>query len=362
METPIEGIIIELRPRLRSVNFFINLKKEVDPRSFKINLFPKRFELVSGKIVIPVNCPSNDEFLENSLSCLTFGESYIYFRSNLGTVDKKLGSVNGEFLKTFSQSAGMRSQMNLSPELQYKIQCVNCQQNFNEQIKFNRILPLPSNHIDPSEWFCHKHVNDKNPVNNLNPKPKDLFYSSCYFHINEENFKNVVVKSRSIVCKRCFFWIGHKTENYIKSWFHNIQFVSENKIEHSSPTRDVFLTISDIIEQSFLGCGKILFEQYSSKRNDYLFLWVLEKNLQIFYGDGFTDLKQHSVYKVLYKFENDIDIVNQWMNDNSVFCVNVSKQMMVDALKNLNKYHNLLPDSFSKSNGLYISYLLIPDE
>ncbi|XP_044758216.1 uncharacterized protein LOC123316286 [Coccinella septempunctata] len=362
MDSPMDNIIIELRPRLSSVNFFINLRKGTDPQSYKINLFSRKFDFVSESQVFSVKCPSDYLFLENSLSCLTYGSNYIYFRCNLDTIDKKLGSCNGEFLKSLSSSVSKKSVIKLLPESQYKIQCVNCQQNFNDCIKFERILPLPSNHIDPSEWFCHKHENENKTLTCLNPKLGDLFYSSCYFHIHQDNLKNVVVKSKNIVCKRCLLWLGLNTENYVKSWFHNIQFVSGNKAEYSTPTKDVFLTISDIVEQNFLGCAKILFEQCSPKGNDYLFVWILEKNLKIFFGNALTDLEEHSVYKVLYQFENDAETVNRWMNDNGVFCVTVSKQMMVDALKNLNKYHKLLPESFSKSNGLYISYLLIPDD
>lgn len=361
MEAPIDSIIIELRPRLSSVNFFINLKEGINSQSFNVNLLSNKFNLINSGEVFSVNCPITYEFLENSLSCLTFGNSYIYFRCNLNPIDKKFGRFNGEFIKSFTTSVSKKSEVNLSRELHYKIGCANCQQSLNDDIKFERILPLPSNHIDPSEWFCHQHDHDETPVNILDPKPGDLFYSNCYFHIHEKNLENIVVKSKTIVCKRCLLWLGLKTEGYIKSWFHNIQFDNGNKIECSSTNRDVFLTVADVVEQNYFGCGKILFEQYSPKGNDYLFIWILEKNLQIFCGDGSTDLEQHSVYKVLYKFENDIKTVKQWLNDSDVFCVPVSKQMMVDALKNLNKYQKLLPESFSKSNGLYISYFLILD-
>ncbi|KAK9885953.1 hypothetical protein WA026_013829 [Henosepilachna vigintioctopunctata] len=362
METPLDKIFIELRPRVRTGNVFIKMKHNINPNNYRINLKSKGFELINGLIIIAVNFPGNYLLVENSLSSLSFGPDYIYFHFNLHTFNKVLGSIKTEFVETPSMPLVRKQKIKLLPDISYKLHCVNCLQTLNESINFKRILPLPSSHIDPSEWFCHKHDNDKALIS-FSPSITELFFNSCYFHINENNLENITIKSKFIACKRCLFWLGLKSEHHFKSWFHNIKFISNDKNECSSAKDDILLTISEIVNQSFLGSVKILFEcQCSENQTNYLFLWILDKNLTILLGDNETDLKEHTAYKILYNFVNDKEIVKKWIDDCYTSCIVVSKLMMVCILKQLNEYHKSLPESFSTSNGLKISYLLISEE
>lgn len=351
--------ILEIRSRLRSVNAFIHLNETGKP---EIVLDEDSIKIVIGEEVAKISC-KDIKILPHSLSSVQIADNYLTFR--FGTDNNPFENAGGfetELLQnTVSSMESLSNKPLLSKGIKYVISCINCGRSLTEPLQFDRILPLPSDGTDPSEWFCHNH-GGKNEFN-LDPKLTDIFYTHCLVHINASNIKNVNSTDKVLVCKFCLNWLGIKhNKNTVRFWHNTVKFTNNDTAISTFSLPDVFQSIKSSLNHTLHNSIKLIITcQSTSNTLDIILLWILEKNLRILFDDS-SSAKISEVAKVLFKFVEDTDkMFLQWHNDTLVDTISISKPMMTELLRHLYKYNKILPKEFSKSNEFFVSYLFLYD-
>ncbi|CAG9761652.1 unnamed protein product [Ceutorhynchus assimilis] len=306
------------------------------------------------KITIPFVVRENDKLFarlekEGILKCT----KHVFFTST----DDSFGSFKTELLKSHLPNNPLARPCEIAKDLAYMIQCKNCSRNLvDTKIKFQKILPLPDN-PDSSDWFCHGHNSNDFC---LEPQKNDLFYGNCFVHLYKNCLSNFLTKNDVLVCKFCFNWLGVVEQSATKLWFNTVKFVDDELgVVESTGLSDVCVLIKNLFRnQLFNSLKTILRFKLDDGNVNYLFLWVLEKQLKVVFND-----EEKNVAKILFKFfEDDSDeIFVQWHNDYRVEVTDISKVMMVEILKHLHENNGVFPKEFSISNDFLVSYLFMYD-
>ena len=351
---PYKNYVIEVRPRLRSANVHIILKECAKNIQIVLN---KQDILITGdnfSFVLPVR---GFEAVTHSLSNLYIDKNSVSFRFSTNG-DNNLGTFKAEILQNENTLETTSSKVFLKSDVEYRIVCLNCRQLISKSISFTRVLPLPSDRVEPSDWFCHK---DKPSVLNLTPRKCDAYYSVCYVHLNRENISGVLETSSSIICKTCLAWLGtFLSRNSCQLWYNTVGFQDFENLYMTNPLEDIYLSLKDVLSQSFLNSTRIVLQYQKSKnKSDFILLWVLEKRLNVLSDAISINGDDCFVAKVLFQFHDgdDDSIVHEWINNVTTPTINISKPMMVEFLKHLYVMHELLPKHCNISNNFFISYV-----
>ncbi|GJQ79703.1 hypothetical protein Trydic_g5850 [Trypoxylus dichotomus] len=322
------------------INVLVNLKRQLKTPQISLSCDSV---FITEDIVTKIPCKEL-RIVYNSLNNVQVTDKFVSFR--FATSNDGFGSFKSEILQLNHDNDKITSNFNFANDSKLRIQCGNCTAIFCEST-FKRILPLPSEHSEPSDWFCHNHHGNDSSMNKslLDPSENDFFYSLCYCHLNSKAVTGFIRSATNLVCKRCLAWIGVVlNENCFKIWFNTIQISHNSKIYKTSALDDAYLTIRNILKDSLLSSARIILHcQVGKEKLDYLMIELY-------------------VAKVLFKFQSGPNvIVNQWINDVSVSSVEISKLMMIEVLKHLYAMNKLLPKEWSSSNDFYISYLPLYD-
>ncbi|XP_055620847.1 uncharacterized protein LOC129765045 [Toxorhynchites rutilus septentrionalis] len=251
----VERILIELRPRLQSANFFVCFSRGfAEIKSTKIDL---------GSDRIIISTENDDESYEiklgdyfklhtQTLSSLMIKKNYICFRIN--TNENKFHSEVLE-INDYRACNEFKIECGLQTGVSYTLVCSNCGSHLrDEPVTFRRILELPSDHMDSNEWYCHRHPHTANGVssneecsskpphpNKFAPAETDLFYAPFYALLAKTHLDRVHLKAeRFLYCKRCLQFLGMmKRSGCAKLWYENLRFLQRdddesNKIQTNS--------------------------------------------------------------------------------------------------------------------------------
>ncbi|XP_053684592.1 uncharacterized protein LOC128734419 [Sabethes cyaneus] len=432
----IERVLIELRPRLQSANFFICFSRRfAEIKSTKIDLSSDRIIIVTENNAESYEIRLDDYFKlhTQTLSSLLIKNNYICFRLN--TNENKFHSEVLE-INEYNGCTDMKLECNLEQGSSYNILCSNCGSFLREEaVSFKRVLELPSDHMDSNDWYCHQHphtrVDDlvhtngecssaKMPhPNHFNPSEDDVFFGPFYVLLDKKHFQRIHLKAeRFLYCKRCLQYLGiMKRSGCVKLWHENLQFQTQaNVSDETKPTRMCLFrndqplenfqylvrkTVNDFNFISHLGLPpifKILFEMRRPGLNGevfYLLMQIMDANLNIFkirkstdldtdkhleYGDEAQDrdsddednditvikknhrdinLVRHRTMKLMYRYEkyDQQPIVNFWLQDSNVVCVEISEQMFRVAVKYLDSNSDYVPECYRHNLGFSLSYL-----
>lgn len=321
----IERVLIELRPRLQSANFFICFSRRfAEIKSTKIDLGPDR---------ITISTENNDERYEirlgdyfklhtQTLSSLLIKNNYICFRIN--TNENKFHSEVLE-IHEYNECTNLKLESGLQTGVSYRIICSNCRSPLREEaISFKRILELPSDHMDSNEWYCHRHPHggeDATPTsgecssssskapnpNKLAPAETDLFFGPFYALLDKMHLERVHLRAeRFLYCKRCLQYLGTmKRSGCAKLWYENLRFLQQKedqptetppnplglfRTDQSLPNFQYLVrkTVNDYNFISHLGLPpifKIILEMRRPGRDGevfYLLMQIMDVNLNVF--------------------------------------------------------------------------------
>lgn len=349
-------LVIEIRPKLQSVNVFISLQKPLVNPIVKLN--ENNFQFCIGDDIYTVNC-KDLKLKTGSLTSLRVDSNFLSFRCATETTERNQGSFNQEVLQNVSES--MKPSV-LPPVLTNSscvMKCGNCDKIISKvNTKFNRVLPLPSENSDPSDWFCHGHGSSQKV--NLDPGSFDAFTSCCYVHLNKGNLVHVRINSKMMVCDYCLNWLGlNLNDNSVRLWFNTVKFLQNQSEVFTNPLTDVFISINELFRNVFFGTMKVIFScQITESVNNYILIWILEKQLNIFYDH--SKLENHNVAKVLFKFiEGSDPLLKSWESDQLTQSIQISKPMAIAILHHLHKFNKVFPPEFRNSNSMNVSYLFM---
>ncbi|XP_075987654.1 uncharacterized protein LOC142984135 [Anticarsia gemmatalis] len=415
----IKNIFIELRSRLRSCNVFIttgvdftkncNLKISIQANCIVLNYYKddysnRRDSLSSIESLS--DCSDDDcdvscvipirefcQIIPNSMSCLKIDKSTISFRiltepKNGGNFYKELLSTNN--LDTTTKANVWKLNVNVGEEL--KITCANCSNVVSGcNVKFDRVLELPTANLDMSEWFCHGHGHghshsDSSQIEPIDIKQNktDFLYRLTFFVVNNtilaEKTNKFNSKREVYHCNRCLAWLGLKNKDTVKLFNSEVKIYqndTEKTVFAAKPlqnihTNDFIYTIESMTREFNLGFQytvmcKILLEcTISASKKQYLLIWVMDKELQVLRNNcekilsDKIELQSSFVTKILYKVEFCInEEVESWLSDPTVVSTDISKGMFSNGLAHLQKMSMKVPESFRNTNGYCVSYLKV---
>ncbi|XP_013134394.1 PREDICTED: uncharacterized protein LOC106100178 [Papilio polytes] len=402
----IKNIFIELRSRLRSCNVYIttsidlnkncNLKINIQSNCIVLNYYNDSSRRDSLSSIESLSDYSDDEFddssiivigefchiIPNSMSCLKIDKNTISFRV---LTQPKNGNFYSEFLSTNLTNSLKINELKINVKAEYdmKIICANCSNVISvEAVKFDRILELPSENIDMSEWFCHGHGHGNTEPIVLKQNKNDFLYRLTYFVIKSnllsEKTNKFNLKRDVYHCNRCLAWLGLKKKDTVKLFNSEIK-IQQNSTDnyvfsHNNPTNisvdDFIYTIECMTKESNLGlqyavmCKIVLECSLSSTNKQYLLIWVMDKELQVLRNNEVVNdkvtLNSSFLTKILYKVELCLnEEVESWLSDPTVVSTDISKSMFYKGIEHLNTTSQKVPEAFRSSNGYSISYLKV---
>jgi len=354
-------VFIELRPKLKSANVFVTLAED----SFsdkKVVLNENNFKVVlNGDESFSVSF-TGFKGIPDTLALLNQTAKSICFR--FFTSSNGIG-FKSEILQNKTLPNKYENIELLKKDVEYVIECGNCKRSLvRDGVRFQRILPLPEN-TESNDWFCHGHGLDESLSDLMEPKQKDLFYTHCFFLINKDLVCNVGQKNDVLVCKFCFNWLGRVSgKKSRKFWFNTVNFTNQSVTVKTEGLSDVFRTLRSMLDTCLFGGLKtILHYKTCGGQNNYLLLWILEKQLEVVLNT-LKENRKLDVAKTFFKFVSDDndEVVRKWKTDNNIDVVDVSKSMMTDVLKHLYENHRVLSNEFATSNEFLVSYLFMYDD
>lgn len=384
----IENILIEHFPRLKCANFFILFNENFDDvsSSVRVHLRPTEIfvqfdnnrsttiDLVSLAVRIQIN----------SLSLLIVKNNLISFRINIAS------SFREEILPVNPVvEAGSLKQLNLNvnADTQFAVICDNCGGPLSGFLCFRRILELPSEHMDSSDWFCHKPETTSSngqqqnfSINHLTPAENDLLYGNFFALFHRTHIINIQINAqqRMVHCRRCLNHIGESVSEFaLKLWNGNIKInknIDDDKTldrlftDSQSQYRN-FLVIVDRISYDYQMLGrqtlKLLFEACSSKGTMYLFIQTMARNLEIYQmdrhleNDNRATMSRVDGIKCLFLCEENTEptLVEFWQKDINVVSTQISLGMLEATVEHLHRLSKYVPEQFRMNNGFCLSYL-----
>uniref|UniRef100_A0A2M3Z2G6 E3 ubiquitin-protein ligase E3D n=1 Tax=Anopheles braziliensis TaxID=58242 RepID=A0A2M3Z2G6_9DIPT len=246
----IERVLIELRPRLQSANFFISFRRkfaEID--STTIDLAHDRLTIGAKGEHEKYEIRVGDFFKlhTQTLSSLVIKNQYLCFRVN--TNESDFGSELLGFQHDGSTPIAddlSRLLCNIESGKRYRLLCNNCRgpmDDATEGILFNRVLELPSEQMDSDDWFCHRHDHQHQQgepqgseqlphesgdyKSKLEPQRNDLLFGSFYALLHRSVLPRIHIRNnRFLYCKRCLQYLGttRKNSSSVKLWYEHIRF------------------------------------------------------------------------------------------------------------------------------------------
>lgn len=367
-----DSVTLEVRPRLRSLNAYISLEKNIDSTAIKVKLLEDTIEIqIEDKIYKLPLC--NIKLLPSSLSSLGITNRWISFRiqtqpsSLYGTFQTEIINTENELL---SSAVYTPHTVKLPPKnVDCKLLCDCCKNEITKNVNFKRILPMPSSDCDPQEWFCCKHDGD-DPFS-LDPKESDLFYSTNYLILNKHVFQeNLKLRNSLVHCNRCLSILGSsnvKEPNNLKIWnccieYQMLENTSDVNIKGSlSPLEDFLSTIKQIAD---LTAGEKLFlEAQDAKSTHYIVLRPMEAKLNIFtenkisQNDQILNLESSFVVKVLYKY-GESEKPSKSDDSDTKFC-ELAVPSILAGMDHLVTSSVRFPPAYRRAEDFYIGYLYL---
>lgn len=399
----ISNVLIEHLPRLKCANFFILFSRTfADISSVRVHLRPTEisinFDNYRSTIIDLATLSVHIKI--DSLSLLIAKNNLISFRINIAS------GFREEILSAPADDIRLKSiHLNVQPNEPFHVICGNCSGPLSDLLSYRRILELPSENMDASDWFCHKHdaddsshqhqcngqapstISDFKSLASLISNDGDLLFGNHFALFNASRFTNIHVNSshKQTHCRRCLHHIGVTVNNNktLKLWNNNIKVrkptdnvePSQYLFSDSASIFGAFLTIINRITYDFQMLGrqsiKLLFDAQSANgTTTFLFVQTMARNLELYQmlsnERNMNDANRTQVtmnridgIKCLFLCEEytDTAFVNYWQQDINVITTTISIQMLECVVERLQTVSRYVPEQFRSNNGFALSYL-----
>ncbi|KAH0534711.1 hypothetical protein KQX54_007194 [Cotesia glomerata] len=281
-----ESLTIELRPQLRSGYVYVQLKPnrqissinichegdsmtaKIDEKELKLNLLP-----------IEVN---------SSVTSLQFLDQWIIFRIQLS----QSTLYDSSDLKNNKKTEVLTTGIDLPPaQKSFELTCTGCKNSITKnEVLFERVLSLPSEECEPSEWFCCSH--------------------------SVVDYKNILLTDyNEVTCNRCLSVLGAvNNDGSFRIWSHSLQFASSEDLgasagQKKSPLIDFKLALKEFVKKGNL-YEEIHFFASEQEKKVSLLIKIMDKNLLMLTQSSVESsvevmLDERCVIKVLYKVLDD---------------------------------------------------------
>lgn len=386
----IRSLVVEHRQRLQAGYCFIGFNSSLDKHKTKVSLKTTEFTIKIDDEEYTVNTKAFFEMNMNSFHGLVGKDTFISFR--FITASPK--QFDAELLKV-DDTACKFQRINLSldgdggPVQEATIKCSNCESSITKDktMSVKRVLELPSSNLDVSEWFCHRHGDEKlfdDSQNNdeppsstcfdektqqFQPRANDIFYGPFCLLINSQvlNVACFREKRKQLYCKRCLQLVGVNNGSSIKFWCDSVKF-NDRLLFSAASSIDLIKVVirNHLASEAFVSpIVKLIFECTlpSEDKKVHLLIQVMEKNLQLLRLnlENFEFVQQSAV-KVMYlklnnTCEDDKNTLTYWQKEIGVSNYEMSFKMFHAFCEYLQAQSDLIPDYFRSNNGFQLSYI-----
>ena len=366
-----EHVTLELRPRLQSCNAFIIFRPGTDLTEFRVILNKDSITLKNRMKFYNLRLP-NIKMVADSLSSLNIhpADDSVSFRLQTEPSDSLRGSFGTELLETSDVQkekclASAPSSIELPiTNVDLTFSCAHCWNVITKIMNFQKVLPLPSSHCDPGEWFCCKHTND-DISKLLEPKITDYFYSAYYSVLNKDNFiESLKIEGDAVLCDKCQEVIGVvQSKDSLKLWNCCIdQHASGYSVKRAEPLDDFKAIVLSCLDDMTIG-NEILLESFDRGTTKSLHLRVMEKCLSILVEpiDAFVSndlyLETKKVMSVLSDYEEGSK-TRRYKLRNAKYC-RIAEKVLLAGVEYLKNTGRRFPSYFAKSIRYPPAYIFL---
>lgn len=393
----IQNFSIEFLKRLQAGNCFIKFNETLGQNETKVLL-------KANQIIVKIDEESHtidtsDFFAINvkSFYNLLVKDNFISFRFIIAD-EKKFDSeviTNGPSSNAIKFQ---RLEVNVPLKEPVIITCSNCESSLTKKdVHFRRILELPSSNMAISDWFCHRHDNEKifqesaegdvqesstaqcfnEETQIFEPKSSDAFYGPFHILLNIEILDlSRFRQNKSFHCKRCLQLIckrNGKGNAALHFWWENVKFngqlMYKDILEPVDLVRRIIANHIACDSLSFLSpIIKIIFESSipSTGQKINLLLQVMDTNLKLLKlnKDTFKLVELTSI-KVMYLIldkvgdADDERTLKYWQKDINTMTFEFSFKMFTIFTDYLASQSEIIPQIYRYNNSFQLSYIEI---
>lgn len=388
VQIKIKSFVIEYRQRIQAGNCFISFSNTLDKHQTKVSL--KALEIVI-QLDDDTHTIETKKFFDiniKSFHSLLVKDSFMSFRfitANEKQFDAEVLKVNG--------TSGKFQRINLNfddnkDEENVVITCSNCDSllTVEKQVTLKRVLELPSSNCDISDWFCHRHGDEKlfdvdhnhddscfnETTQQFQPKISDVFYGPFCLLMNSQLFdmNRLRQKRKLLHCKRCLQLMGEiGSATITKFWWESLKIDGKSFFNVASPMNLIKGVIKNHLSCDSLGfitpIVKIIFESSlpADDQKVHILIQVMDRNLQLLKLNlDDLELEERRSIKVMYLKLNqnnadDERMLKYWQKDINIETFDLSIKMFHVLSEYLNSQSELIPEDYRTNNCFQLSYI-----
>lgn len=382
-----KSFVVEYRPRIKSGNAFIKFNNPLDKHSTKISLKPSGITVLVDGDEHNINTEEFFDINIKSFHSLMVKDNFLSFRF-LTADDRQFSSEIIQPQQENSKTHQLKLNVNCENQSEVKVNvaCSNCTSTLtiHEQIALKRVLELPSTNLNVSDWFCHRHENEKlfpeadgsNQIfheesHTFQPKINDLFYAPFSVLLNSQHFDDSRLRRKKhlVYCKRCLQLLGecNYQSTTFKFWWESVKF-QEKFIFDVTPIE----LLKNVIT-NHLACDvyiapivKMIFETKlpTEDKKLHILIQVMDKNLKLMQLNmDSMKLMTRKSFKIMYLkltegIPDDDQTLKFWQKDLHAMTFELSFKMFQLFLEYLESQSQLIPGVYRTSNnGFQLSYI-----
>lgn len=319
-------VLVEVLPNIQACNLYITLSADRGPcLEITADKYMCIVKLKNGDD-LNIKFPRGTSLVPGTVSKVTQDGSHITARAQLDEKTSLLSTLSADLLSNIgpviSDSSPTFSEI-LKDSL-VTAQCKQCRKVLLNDVRFRRVLPLPSVDWDQASegWFCHLHGSEgeKLKPSSLQPASDDCFYSELHFLIHKDAAVDCVAPNDNkceLTCCGCQASLGVRSkESALKLWAHSLMWVrSEDKqILFGKDVSGILLSLIHNIDKDNFGVNcrlvlKVSQEEEAAAEPEFLYLVTMNTNQKLLLPEGSSLSgildKKYSVSGNFYKMEAD---------------------------------------------------------
>ncbi|XP_045584023.2 E3 ubiquitin-protein ligase E3D [Procambarus clarkii] len=392
-------VLIEVLPNIQACNMYITLPPDTTCQKILVDKSECSVELQDGNIVC-LKIPRGTYLVSNSVTGITQVSNIITARAQISEMTSLITALGGNILND-GDTKFLDTELNtsLSGSL-VSARCKKCLTYVFSNVKFRRVMPLPSVDWDHSseDWFCHLHAEHGNKLKptSLQPNPDECFYTELFFlvHSNLLECMNAECDDSIVKCSKCRVLLGEKANLSVKVWTLSLEWVTQqDKTIYNRNSAEILISLFHNIDKDNFGVNCRLVLQAQTNPNKYLYMVTMNMNqkllvsdisefascetmLQESYGDreGMhcnsskklclekrKDISLKKIYaiKLLYLVKKGEDSqTGEWVDDINVHIIPCSISLLDEVKTMLEKSTYFLPDNVKTIENMNLGYII----
>ncbi|XP_071524932.1 E3 ubiquitin-protein ligase E3D-like [Panulirus ornatus] len=395
-------VLVEVLPNILACNMYIKVPDNAG-RCWNMLVSQSEciIELQNGMEIL-IKIPRGTSLVPNRIRGVIQEANIITARAQIDERTSLISVLSGDILSDTSTGCLNTQLSNAMEKSLVSAFCKQCQKPLCWNVKFRRVLPLPSVDWDQASegWFCHLHADDSSKLKppSLQPAPDECFYTELFFLIHNSMMGslNAVCDGNDIHCFGCKMPFGVKTNQSVKIWTHSIVWLQEHgEIIFNRNESEIMLSLFRNIDRDNFGVNCRIVLQVSTVPKKYLFMVTMNSNQKLlvsdaspfftsetllkglngqregFHGDGapakrarMVDkkdvyLKKLYAVKLLYHVKEVEDIqTGEWFDDVHVHIIPCSNSFFQEVKSGLESSTRWLPESMRIIENMNVGYIV----